>query len=163
MEVIVCEHGLWPEARLPTECKGFKCKPGATTYCCCQLLFNQPTFIVQRLQLEKLVTWPGQICDFYPMFHPKLNFIKQYWSLAKHHYWLTPDTQSAIKMEKNVLNSQDGPGVEQIQQWADLWLLWYDIKQDLESLFWQICQQISPLYQCLYSGLEQCRGYMGKL
>ena len=56
MEVIICEHSLWPEAGLPAKCKGFKCEPGATTCCCCHLLFNQPDFVAQKLQLEELVT-----------------------------------------------------------------------------------------------------------
>ena len=37
MEVIIHEHGLWPEAGLPAKCKGLKCEPGATT-CCCRRL-----------------------------------------------------------------------------------------------------------------------------
>ena len=116
MEVIIHERGLWPEAGLSAECKGFKCEPGATACCCRHLLFNQPDFVVQRSQLEELITRQGHICDFYPKFHPKLDFIEQYSGLVKHHYRLTPCKQSANEMEKNVLNSLDAPGVEQIRR-----------------------------------------------
>ena len=115
MEVIIRECGLWPEAGLSAECKGFKCKLGATACCCRHLLFNQSDFVVQRSQLEELITRQGHICDFYLKFHPKLNFIEQYWGLAKHHYRLTLCMQSANEMEKNVFNSLDAPGVEQIR------------------------------------------------
>lgn len=116
MEAIICERGLWPEAGLNAECKGFKCEPDATACCCRRLLFNQPDFVAQKSQLEELVTRRGHICDFYPKFHPELNFIEQYWGLAKQHYRLTPSTHSTTKMEENVLNSLDAPKVEQIRR-----------------------------------------------
>ena len=56
MEVIVREHGLWPESGLNAECKGFKCELGTTACCCCCLMFNQPDFVAQRSQLEELIT-----------------------------------------------------------------------------------------------------------
>ena len=116
MEVIIRERGLWPETGLHAECKGFRCEPGVTTCCCRRLLFNQPDFIAQKSQLEELITRRGHICDFYPKFHPELNFIEQYWGLSKHHYRLTPGTCSTSEMEKNVLDSLDAPSVEQIQR-----------------------------------------------
>jgi hypothetical protein len=116
MEVIIRERSLWPETGLHAECKGFKCEPGATACCCRRLLFNQPDFIAQKSQLEELVTRRGHICDFYPKFHPELNFIEQYWGLSKHHYRLTPSTHSTNNMEKNVLISLDAPSVEQIRR-----------------------------------------------
>ena len=110
------KRSLWPEAGLLAKCKGFKCEPGATACCCRHLLFNQPDFVAQKSQLEELVTRRGHICDFYPKFHPELNFIEQYWGLAKHHYRLTPNTNSTHEMEKGVLNSLDTPTVEQIRR-----------------------------------------------
>ena len=98
--------------------------------CCCRrLLFNQPDFIAQKSQLEELVIQQGNICDFYPMFHPELNVIEQYWGLLKHLYRLTPSTHSTNSMEKNVLNSLDAPSVEQIQRWAKISLILITWKQ----------------------------------
>ena len=34
IEVILCEHGLWPEAGLPAQCQELKCLPGHVDCCC---------------------------------------------------------------------------------------------------------------------------------
>ena len=78
-EQIIQEHGLWSvTGNLLAQCEGFKCKTGRTDCCCSRILFTQPDFINQYSQLEELVTSCGHICDFYPKYHCKLNFIEQY-------------------------------------------------------------------------------------
>jgi hypothetical protein len=79
MEQIIWERGLWPMQGLHAECEGFKCAPGETICCCQRLLYNQPDFVLQKSQLEEYITSRGHICNFYPKYHCKLNFIEQYW------------------------------------------------------------------------------------
>jgi hypothetical protein len=53
--------------------------------CCVQrLMYNQPDFVAQKGALQELVEHHGHLCDFYPKFHPELNFIEQYWGAAKY-------------------------------------------------------------------------------
>ena len=87
MEQIICEQGLWPASgTLLAQCEGFKCEAGQTNCCCCRLLFNQPDFVNQKSQLEELINLHGHICDFYPKYHCKLNFVEQYWGAVKFRY-----------------------------------------------------------------------------
>ena len=81
MEIIIKERGLWPDGGLKSQCDGFKCAPGKIDCCCRRLLFCQPDFTNQKSHLEEFITKRGHICDFYPKYHCKLNFIKQYWEL----------------------------------------------------------------------------------
>jgi len=39
MEIIIWEHGLWPEKGLLAQCENFRCKNGLTNCCCQRLLF----------------------------------------------------------------------------------------------------------------------------
>jgi hypothetical protein len=55
MEMIIRKPGLWPESGLQAQCTGFKCEAGLTDCCCCWLLFTQPDFTAQKLQLEEYV------------------------------------------------------------------------------------------------------------
>jgi hypothetical protein len=46
MEIIIWEHGLWPEeGGLPAQCLDFKCPADCMDCCCCRVLFNQPDFV----------------------------------------------------------------------------------------------------------------------
>ena len=78
MEIIIYECGLWLQKGLNAQCEGFKCVAGKTDCCCHRLLFTQPDFKNQKSHLEEYITSHGHICDFYPKYHCKLNFIKQY-------------------------------------------------------------------------------------
>ena len=85
MEIILCEHGLYPKTGLRAQCKGFKCVDSTANCCCRRVLFNQPDFTNQKSALEELIQQCGHICDFYPKYHCELNFIEQYWGAAKYH------------------------------------------------------------------------------
>lgn len=86
--------------------------------CCCWLLFTQPDFENQKSHLEEYITSQGHICDFYPKYHCKLNFIEQYWGAMKLIYRSTAKTRDMKKMEENVKISLDDMYIVQIQQWA---------------------------------------------
>ncbi|KAF8150120.1 hypothetical protein B0H34DRAFT_791403 [Crassisporium funariophilum] len=107
MENIIWERGLWNSQGLNAQCEGFKCAPGKTDCCCRRLLFTQPDFIVQKSHLEEFITSRGHICDFYPKYHCKLNFIEQFWGAAKFRYRSTPETTDIDEMEKNVVACLD--------------------------------------------------------
>jgi hypothetical protein len=107
MELIIRERGLWPEGGLNAQYKGFKCEPDQTNCCCRRLLFNQPDFIAQKSQLEEYITQRGHLCDFYPKFHPELNFIEQYWGASKFDYRTTQKTNNITEMQENVKSCLD--------------------------------------------------------
>jgi hypothetical protein len=116
MEIIIQEHGLWPEKGMNAQCDGFKCVAGKTNCCCHHLLFTQPDFIAQKSHLEELITSHGHICDFYPKYHHELNFIKQYWGAAKLCYRNSPKTTDINEMEANMKVSLDAVPLVQIQR-----------------------------------------------
>ena len=103
IEIIIWEWGLWPENGLNAQCEGFKCVAKRTNCCCCRLLFTQPNFVAQKSHLKELITSRGHICNFYPKYHCKLNFIKQYWGTAKFCYQSTPKTSDIDEIEQNVI------------------------------------------------------------
>ncbi|KIJ56333.1 hypothetical protein M422DRAFT_150897, partial [Sphaerobolus stellatus SS14] len=82
------------------------------------LLFTQPDFINQKSALEELILSCGHICDFYLKFHCELNFIEQYWGVAKLCYWASPHTKKIDEMEANVLASLDNVSLAQIRCYA---------------------------------------------
>ena len=86
MEIIIHEWGLWPMAGLRAQCDGFKCEAGQMDCCCWHVMFSQPDFVAQKSHIEEYITLRGHICDFYPKFHCKLNFIDQHWGVVKLHY-----------------------------------------------------------------------------
>ncbi len=118
MEQIIQECNLWPEHGLPMECLGFQCPDGHTDCCCCRLLFNQPNFIFQKSQLQELIESCGHICDFYPKYHCKLNFIEQYWGAAKLWFRVAGCMGTLNEMEKKVITCLDDVPLLQIQQFA---------------------------------------------
>ena len=123
MEIIIHEHGLWPEKGLNTQCEGFKYVMGKTDCYCHWLLFTQLDFVNQKSHLEEFITSWGHICDYYPKYHCELNFIEQYWGAAKLIYRTSPKTIDVKEMEENVKNSLDDVPVVQIWCWAS-WT-WY--------------------------------------
>ena len=54
------------------------------------------------------------ICDFYPKYHCELNFIEQYWDVAKLRYHIAGHARTLEAMEKKVLKSLDNIPLEQI-------------------------------------------------
>ena len=104
MEVIICEHGLWPaQGELLAQCSDFHCPPGHTDCCCRWLLFLQPDFMSQKSQVQELVESCGHLCDFYPKYHCELNFIEQYWGVAKLCFHVAGRVATIHEMEKVVI------------------------------------------------------------
>ena len=57
---------------------------------------------LQKSHLKELITSRGHICDFYPKYHCKLNFIEQYWGAAKLRYRSSPKMNNIEEMERNI-------------------------------------------------------------
>ncbi|KAF8221455.1 hypothetical protein L208DRAFT_1327948 [Tricholoma matsutake] len=119
MEEIIKERGLWPVDGLLAQCKGFKCKPGHTNFCCRRILFTQPDFVSQKSWLEEFVTSCGHICDFYLKYHCELNFIEKYWGTAKLQYCITACMANIVEMEKNMLNCLDDVPLLQMRRYVN--------------------------------------------
>ena len=109
MEIIIWERGLWPKgvSDLLSQCPGFRCLPGCTDCCCRRILFIQPDFISQKSQLQELVESCGHLCDFYPKYHCKLNFIEQYWGAAKLRFRVAGRAATITEMERIVIQCLD--------------------------------------------------------
>jgi hypothetical protein len=116
MEQLIREHELWPEAGLPAQCPDFKCPPDHVDCCWWCILFVQPNFIGQKSQLEEQIELCGHLCNFYPKYHCKLNFIEQYWGAAKFQFCAAPRAKTACEMETTVRKSLDSVPLSQIQK-----------------------------------------------
>ena len=120
MEQIIHKWGLWPTNGLHCKCPGFKCmqREGQPSCCCQCLLFTQPDFTSQRLQLQEFIEPYGHLCDFYPKYHCELNFIEQYWGAVKFCYHLAGHTRTLDAMEKTMLDSLNNIPLEQIRRFV---------------------------------------------
>src|SRR5229473_3285160 len=105
MEIIIWEHGLWPKGctYLLAQCLGFYCPSGHTNCCCQHILFFQPNFISQKSQLQELIKLHGHLCNFYPKYHCKVNFIEQYWGAAKLWFHMAGYMATIAEMETKVI------------------------------------------------------------
>ena len=116
------------------------------------LLFYQLDFMAQKLELEELITTRGHICDFYPKFHCKLNFIEQYWGAVKYLYWSTAKTADMDAMERNVLECLDEVPLLQIRRYVmknknkniETPLNWIT---DMRTILWDLFQHMRKAYQ----------------
>ena len=70
----------------------------------------------QKSQLQELVESCGHICNFYPKYHCELNFIKQYWGVAKLHFHMVKRAAMIDQMERNIVQSLDDVPLLYIQQ-----------------------------------------------
>jgi hypothetical protein len=104
MEVILEECGFHAKSLKP-ECKGFKCKPAVTDFCCRHILFNQPDFTNVKSLLEDLCERQGYRVIFLPKFHPELNFIEMCWGYGKRVYHQYPISSNPIVLKKNALTA----------------------------------------------------------
>ena len=120
MEQIIRERGLWPTNGLHCECPGFKCMQheGQPSCCCRRILFTQPDFTLQWPQLQEFIKSHGHLCDFYPKYHCKLNFIEQYWGAMKFRYHVAGHARTLDAMEKTMLHSLDNIPLEQIRRFV---------------------------------------------
>jgi len=119
MAVILQERGFNNVAKLPAQCKRFKCHDPETGMCCCRrILFNQPDFKEQKSALEELIESHGHLMFFYPKFHCELNFIEQCWGYAKYHYRMLPLTKNEDQMEENIRNCLDKVDIVKIRQYV---------------------------------------------
>jgi len=139
MEAIIHECGLWPQRGLNAQSEGFKCMAGKINCCCHQVLFTQPDFVNQKSHLEELITSWGHICDFYPKYHCKLNFIKQYWGVANLTYQSIAKTTDMKEMEKNVRECLGNVPHVLIQWWASPQIYWCVLSDILSIISYANC------------------------
>ena len=118
MVMILEERGFQNMSKVRTECKGFKCLPGATSCCCCCILYNQPNFANVPSILESACKMLGVLVNFLPKFHCKLNFIEQCWGFAKQIYRLNPESSWEDQLEKNALNALEAVPLTSMQKFA---------------------------------------------
>jgi len=129
MQAVLEERGLfWYNANgkgLNGECKDFKCLNRATDCCCHHILFNQPDFVCMKSHLEEVINSHGHLCDFYPKFHCKLNYIKQYWGAVQLLYRSGPLLKKMEDMEKQVVACLNDISLVQIQRQLFLTDFWW--------------------------------------
>jgi hypothetical protein len=82
----------------------------------------------QRPQLQEFIESHGHICNFYPKYHCKLNFIEQYWGAAKLRYHVAGHARTLEVMEKKVLKSLDDIPLEQIRRYVHSFLFFSQLK-----------------------------------
>jgi hypothetical protein len=118
MEQIICERSLWPEAGLPTECSGrtHPASEGQAICCCRHLLYTQPDFLSQKPLIQEHIELRGHLCNFYPKYHCKLNFIEQYWGAAKLQFHIAGRARTLDEMKKKMLACLDDIPLEQIRR-----------------------------------------------
>lgn len=90
-------------SKVRAECKDFKCAPGATSCCCCRILYNQHDFANVPSLLEITCRAKGFTIIFLPKFHCELNFIEQCWGYAKRIYRMNPESSQEDVLQKNAL------------------------------------------------------------
>jgi len=119
MAVILEERGFGNMSKVRAECKGFKCKPGATRCCCRRILYNQPDFADAESLLEKHCRTRGILAVvFLPKFHCELNFIEQCWGRAKSIYRTYPPSSREEDLESNTLRSLDSIPLQMMRKFA---------------------------------------------
>ena len=131
MEIIIWERRLQPEDGLPAQCPDFKCLADHTDCCCWCLLFNQPDFVGQKSKLQEFIESHGHLCDFYPKYHCELNFIEQYWGVAKFQYRTASRASTLKDMERIVKESLDSVPLLQIWWWVLKFLLYWGLISSL--------------------------------
>ena len=90
-------------------------------HCCCRhLLYTQCNFTLQKSLLQERVESHSHLCDYYPKYHCKLNFIKQYWGAAKFQFHAAGCMKTLEEMEKKMLECLDNVPLEQIQQYVTI-------------------------------------------
>ena len=117
MGQIIHKCGLWPNAGLPVNCAG-KHPEGQATCCCCHLLYSQHDFTMQKLLLQEHIKSHSHLCDYYPKYHCKLNFIEQYWGVVKYQFCIAGWARTLGEMETKMLACLNNVPLEQIQRYV---------------------------------------------
>lgn len=126
MEQIIHKCGLWPKCGLPVECTGSKHPEGPASCCCHHILYTQPDFILQKPRIQEYIKSHGHLCDFYPKYHCKLNFIEQYWGAAKFQFHVAGHARTLEEMEWKMLGCLDDIPLDQIWRCAAFPFLFED-------------------------------------
>ena len=121
MKLILQERGIQLDKNTRAQCnkKAFgRCKNKSLESKCCywRVMYNQKDFRKQKGALQELVEARGHICDFYPKFHPELNFIEQYWGASKYAYRSAAPSSDVKVMERVMVQSLDSVPLVQIQR-----------------------------------------------
>ncbi|KZV69533.1 hypothetical protein PENSPDRAFT_608568 [Peniophora sp. CONT] len=104
MAIILAERGI-STAGLRSQCKDFKCAPGATSCCCRRILFNEPDFTAVEPILFAHCRARGFRVVLLPKFHPELNPIEQCWGYAKRKYREMPKSSKEADLHRNVVSA----------------------------------------------------------
>jgi len=126
MAVILQEQGFGDMSKVRTQCKDFKCQPGATNCCCRRILYNEPDFMYVDSLLEILCRSRGFQVMFLPKFHCELNFIEQCWGRAKSVYRTYPESSREDQLEANMLMALESIPLPMMQKFANRSLRFMD-------------------------------------
>ena len=116
MKTILEEYGFKDVDQKLTQCKDFKCPPGAHDCCCHCILHCKPYFKHVETVLETTCKGHSFQVNFLPKFHCKLNFIKQWWGYAKQLYHLNPESSHKDILKKIALAALNSVPLESMQQ-----------------------------------------------
>ncbi|KIJ42644.1 hypothetical protein M422DRAFT_170720 [Sphaerobolus stellatus SS14] len=119
MSIILQERSLIQEAKLPAQCKNFKCQDVKSACCCRRVLFNQPDFTAQKVALVELIEANGHLVFFYPKYHCELNPIEQCWGTAKYEYRKLPIPANEAQMEVNSRKCLDSVDIVKMRQFTN--------------------------------------------
>lgn len=161
MEIIICKCSLWPKGGLPAECH-FKPPEGQAVLpsCCCQhILYNQLDFVSQKPLLQEHIKSHGHLCNFYPRYHCELNFIEQYWGVAKLRFRIAGRARTLRDMETKMLQCLDDVPLKQIQRCSVFCFLFFIFGT---KTVLQICKPVGTIYICLSSRLIWGPSSMGQ-
>ena len=126
MAIILQERGFGDMSKMLAECKGFKCKAGATDCCCRRILYNQPDFANVKSVLETICNARDCQVLFLPKFHCELNFIEQCWGRAKSVYRTYPESSREDHLEDNTIQSLESIPLPMMRKFSNRSLRFMD-------------------------------------
>ncbi|KAI0286505.1 hypothetical protein BC826DRAFT_917758, partial [Russula brevipes] len=82
-------------------------------------VLQEPVSVSQKSQLQELVESCGHLCDFYPKYHCELNFVEQYWGVAKLRFRMAGRATTINEMERKVIQCLDDIPLLHIRHYAN--------------------------------------------
>lgn len=129
---ILLERGYTSAPSMLSQCKGFKCPPGAKNCCYQCLLFSEPDFNDVESILEAHCKKRNIKVLFLPKFHPELNPIEQCWGFSKRKYCEYPRSSKEDDLVRNVIKSLQSVSLTNIRKYVHS----YDFGWYLLKLHW---------------------------
>jgi len=93
------------------------------------MLYARSTRVVlisQKPMLQEFIESHSHLCNYYPKYHCELNFIKQYWDVAKLQFCIVGHARTLKEMEEKMLGCLDNIPLEQIQNCITTHLIFRD-------------------------------------